>query len=62
MLNRGSWGHFCASAFVAQALGPGLPPGLVVPGAAELPTLELLHRVGSYGVRLQEFTGIPTLS
>jgi len=50
----------CAAAFVAQLLGPGLPSGLVLPGAADLPTLDLLHRVESYGVRIQEFTGIPT--
>ena len=52
----------CAAAFVAELLHGGLPAGLVVPGDAKLPTLSLLHRVESYGVRLQEFTGIPTLS
>ena len=43
-----------------QILDAELPTGLVVPGAAELPTLDLLHRVETFGVRLQEFTGIPT--
>ena len=52
----------CAAAFVGELLAGGLPPGLAVPGCAELPTLTLLHRVESYGVRLQEFTGIPTVS
>lgn len=52
----------CAAAFAAELLAGGLPPGLVVPGADGLPTLRLLHRVEAFGVRLQEFTGIPTLS
>ena len=49
-----------AAAFATQILDAELPTGLVVPGAAELPTLDLLHRVETFGVRLQEFTGIPT--
>jgi hypothetical protein len=52
----------CAAAFTAHLLADGLPTGLIVPGAADLPTLALLNRVETYGVRLQEFTGIPTPS
>lgn len=52
----------CAAAFVAQLLDDGLAPGLAVPGAVELPTLALLHRMEAFGVRLQEFTGIPTVA
>lgn len=51
-----------AAAFASFALDGRLPTGLVLPGAADLPTLALLHQVEAYGVRLQEFTGIPTLS
>jgi hypothetical protein len=48
-----------ASAFATFAAEHRLPAGLVIPGGADLPTLELLHRVEDYGVRLQEFTGQP---
>lgn len=48
-----------AAAFVT-AIGDGqVPSGLVVAGDASLPTLDLLRRVQSFGVRLQEFTGVP---
>lgn len=48
-----------AAGFVT-ALADGLVhPGLVVTGDASLPTLDLLRRVQSFGVRLQEFTGVP---
>ena len=48
-----------AAAF-ATALADGLlPTGLVVAGDAALPTVDLLRRAEHYGVRLQEFTGIP---
>lgn len=50
----------CTAAFVTAVLDGELPVGLVVPGSAALGTLDLLHRVESFGVRLQEFTGIPT--
>lgn len=48
-----------ASAF-ATAIADGImPAGVVVAGESALPTIELLHRVQRFGVRLQEFTGIP---
>lgn len=50
----------CAAAFVAELLAGGFAPGLAVPGADDLPTLAVLHRLEAFGVRLQEFTGIPT--
>jgi hypothetical protein len=50
-----------AAAF-ATALADGLvPTGTVVPGDARLPTVEILRRIEQHGVRLQEFTGIPTV-
>lgn len=48
-----------AAAFVTAIADGLIPRGLVVAGDASLPTLELLHRVQSFGVRLQEFTGVP---
>lgn len=48
-----------AAALVTGLLDGLLPEGIVVAGDAELPTVELLARVERYGVRLQEFTGIP---
>lgn len=36
-----------------------LAPGLVVAGDAHVPTLDALVRIQSFGVRLQEFTGVP---
>ena len=48
-----------ASAFVAMLLDDALPDGLIISGDAALPTTELLRRVESFGVRLQEFTGVP---
>jgi hypothetical protein len=47
-----------AAAFATLILDEGLPTGVVVPGDEQLPTTELLRRTTSYGVRLQEFTGI----
>lgn len=48
-----------AAAF-ATALADGtLPTGVIVAGAAGLPTVDLLASVQSHGVRLQEFTGVP---
>jgi hypothetical protein len=46
-----------AAAFTTMALEGGLPAGCVVAGEGRLPTRELLSRVESFGVRLQEFTG-----
>jgi hypothetical protein len=49
-----------AAAF-ATAVADGLvPAGVVVAADATVPTVELLRRVERNGVRLQEFTGIPT--
>jgi hypothetical protein len=48
-----------AAAF-ATAIADGiLPAGVRVSADADLPTVEILHRVERFGVRLQEFTGIP---
>ena len=51
-----------AAAFAALIVDEGLPSGVVVPGDEHLPTTELLRRITIYGVRLQEFTGIPQAS
>lgn len=48
-----------AAAFVTAVADGIVHPGLVLTGDASLPTLELLRRVQSFGVRLQEFTGVP---
>lgn len=50
-----------ATAFTRAVLDRVLPAGLVTAGDAELDTLRLLHDVERLGVRLQEFTGIPTI-
>lgn len=51
-----------AAAFVTAVADGIVHPGLVLTGDASLPTLELLRRVQSFGVRLQEFTGVPQLA
>lgn len=48
-----------AAAFVTAIADGSIPRGLVVAGDASLPTLHLLRLVQSFGVRLQEFTGVP---
>lgn len=48
-----------AAAFVVELAEGGLAPGVAIPGDAALPTNRLLHRIARYGIRLQEFTGIP---
>ncbi|MFP5487837.1 MAG: hypothetical protein ACLGHQ_05975, partial [Acidimicrobiia bacterium] len=48
-----------AAAFVTALADGVVHPGLVVTGDAALPTLDLLRRVQSFGVRLPEFTGVP---
>ena len=48
-----------AAAFTTLVLEGGLPAGLVVAGDTRVPTLDALHRIESYGIRLQEFTGVP---
>ena len=48
-----------AAAFATAIVDGLIPPGLVLTGDSDLPTTELLHRVERFGVRLQEFTGVP---
>lgn len=48
-----------AAAFVTGLADGLLPTGTLLSGDPALPTLELLRRVESFGVRLQEFTGVP---
>jgi hypothetical protein len=48
-----------AAAFTTLVHEAELPPGLVVAGKADMPTLDALARIESYGIRLQEFTGVP---
>jgi hypothetical protein len=48
-----------AAAFVTAIVDGELPTGVVVAGDAGLPTADLLGLVQSFGVRLQEFTGVP---
>ncbi len=47
-----------AAAFASALAEGALPTGVIVAGAAHLPTVDLLARVQSHGVRLQEFTGV----
>lgn len=49
-----------ATAFTAALLDGSLPPGVVVPGSVDLDTIALLREIERLGVRIQEFTGIPT--
>lgn len=49
-----------ALAFTDLVLDGGVEPGLVVPGEARLDTLRLLRSTERLGVRLQEFTGVPS--
>lgn len=48
-----------AAAFVTGIADGVVPAGRVLTGDASLPTIDLLRRVESFGVRLQEFTGVP---
>ncbi len=48
-----------AAAFATLVLDRSLPAGLVVAGQASVPTLAALDLIESFGVRLQEFTGVP---
>jgi hypothetical protein len=49
-----------AAAFVVEALSGRLPAGVSRAGDDTLDTLGLLRSVGQLGVRLQEFTGVPS--
>ena len=47
-----------AAVFAGELDRGALPAGVVVSGDVELDTVRLLATVESYGVRLQEFTGV----
>lgn len=49
-----------ATVMAAEAAAGRLPPGVVSPGHERLPTVQLLRSVERLGVRLQEFTGVPS--
>jgi hypothetical protein len=49
-----------ASAFAVEALNGRLPAGVSRAGDANLDTTGILRTVGQLGVRLQEFTGVPS--
>jgi len=49
-----------AAAFTVEALGDRLPVGVSRAGDDTLDTLGLLRNVSQLGVRLQEFTGVPS--
>lgn len=49
-----------ATAYLDALLDGALPVGLVLPGDDRVDTLRLLRSVERAGVRLQEFTGVPT--
>lgn len=51
-----------AIAFVAAIARGSLPAGVVRPGDAALDTVGLLTTIADVGVRLQEFTGVPSTS
>ena len=49
-----------AAAFLEMLIAGSLPTGLVLAGDDRIDTHMLLHTVGRFGVRLQEFTGVPS--
>lgn len=49
-----------AVAFVVELLAGRLPAGVVRAGDADLQTATMLRTIGELGVRLQEFTGVPS--
>jgi hypothetical protein len=49
-----------ATAFTAHALMGRLPAGVIRSADAGLDTLGILRTIGQLGVRLQEFTGVPS--
>jgi hypothetical protein len=51
-----------AIAFTVEAVAGALPAGVVRAGDAGLDTVRLLGTVGRSGVRLQEFTGMPSVN
>mgnify|MGYP001815755002 CR=1 FL=1 len=48
-----------AASFATALFEGRLPNGVVVAGDADLPTVDLLSHAQAFGVRLQEFTGVP---
>ena len=50
-----------AGAFAAAIVRNELPPGVIRAGDEQLDTASLLGSIGRLGVRLQEFTGVPSL-
>ncbi len=50
-----------AVTFASAAIDRRLPAGVVRTADAGLDTLGLLHTIGELGVRLQEFTGVPSV-
>ena len=51
-----------AIAFVTAIARGSLPVGVVRPGDGALDTVDLLATIADVGVRLQEFTGVPSAS
>jgi hypothetical protein len=49
-----------AAAFAVEAVAGRLPSGVCRAGEAALDTVGILHTVSQLGVRLQEFTGVPS--
>jgi hypothetical protein len=49
-----------ASAFTVEAAAGRLPSGVCRAGDVELDTVGILRTVSQLGVRLQEFTGVPS--
>lgn len=49
-----------AVSYVEAVIAGRLPAGLVLPGDKNIDTLALLHDIERFGVRLQEFTGVPS--
>ncbi|MFK7919398.1 MAG: hypothetical protein AB8G14_15080 [Ilumatobacter sp.] len=49
-----------AVAYTEAVINGRLPVGLVLPGDEQLDTLALLRDIERFGVRLQEFTGVPS--
>ena len=49
-----------AAGYLETFLAGGLPVGLTLPGTDTIDTTALLRRIERFGVRLQEFTGVPS--
>lgn len=49
-----------ASAYTEKILDGTLPGGLVLPGDQAVDTVTLMRNIERFGVRLQEFTGVPS--